>query len=269
MWFSWRPKKSIALVESTDGIHWSDPVIVLRAVEGSDWEPDINRPAVVKRADGYHMWYTGQVWDDVTTGRAWVGYAKSPDGVHWKRVSERPVLTGDQPWEDNAIICPHVIWDESTKTFRMWYSAGGSYEAVAIGYATSPDGIHWTKAAANPIFTANSHNYWEKERVEGCQVFFDDGWYYMFYLGFPNIDHAQIGLARSRDGITNWQRLPENPIIRTGAGPKAVDRNACYKPFAVWDGEKWLLWYNGRNIRFEQICLVFHEGKDFGFPQGN
>jgi len=27
MWFSWRPKKSLALVESTDGIHWGDPQI--------------------------------------------------------------------------------------------------------------------------------------------------------------------------------------------------------------------------------------------------
>src|ERR1700683_2907662 len=29
MWFSWRPKRSIALVESKDGIQWSKPVIVL------------------------------------------------------------------------------------------------------------------------------------------------------------------------------------------------------------------------------------------------
>src|ERR1700690_1892664 len=28
MWFSWRPKKSIALVESMDGIQWSKPEIV-------------------------------------------------------------------------------------------------------------------------------------------------------------------------------------------------------------------------------------------------
>ena len=25
MWLSWRPKKSVALVESQDGIHWSEP----------------------------------------------------------------------------------------------------------------------------------------------------------------------------------------------------------------------------------------------------
>src|SRR5579875_1521565 len=29
MWLSWRPKKSVALSESTDGIHWSPPEIAL------------------------------------------------------------------------------------------------------------------------------------------------------------------------------------------------------------------------------------------------
>src|SRR3974390_1954485 len=60
MWFSWRPKQSVALVESTDGIHWSQPEIILGPNHSTDWEADINRPVVVHRQDGYHMWYTGQ-----------------------------------------------------------------------------------------------------------------------------------------------------------------------------------------------------------------
>ena len=60
MWFSWRPKKSVALVESTDGVHWNQPEIVLQPNDGTDWENDINRPVVVHRQDGYHLWYTGQ-----------------------------------------------------------------------------------------------------------------------------------------------------------------------------------------------------------------
>ncbi len=60
MWLSWRPKQSVALVESKDGIHWSGPPeIVLAAEKQTGWEDDINRPVVVKRDDGYHMWYTG------------------------------------------------------------------------------------------------------------------------------------------------------------------------------------------------------------------
>ena len=67
----------------------------------------------------------------------------------------------------------------------------------------------------------------------------------MFYIGFRDEAHAQIGLARSRDGITDWQRHPANPIIRPGEGQ--WDHDACYKPYAIFDGQKWLLWYNGRH----------------------
>src|SRR6478672_3764544 len=44
MWFSWRPKKSIALVESQDGIQWSKPEIVIGPNDRTDWENDLNRP---------------------------------------------------------------------------------------------------------------------------------------------------------------------------------------------------------------------------------
>jgi hypothetical protein len=76
MWLSWRPKQSIALVESPDGIHWSEPpLIVLAPKKETGWEGDINRPVVIKKPDGYHMWYTGQA-----TNHSWIGYATSPDG---------------------------------------------------------------------------------------------------------------------------------------------------------------------------------------------
>ena len=60
MWFSWRPKKSIALVESKDGVQWSKPLIVLGPNDKTEWEKDLNRPVVIKNGDRYQMWYTGQ-----------------------------------------------------------------------------------------------------------------------------------------------------------------------------------------------------------------
>ncbi len=260
MWFSWRPKKSIALVESSDGIHWTEPVIVLGPNLASGWEDDINRPVVVKRSDGYHLWYTGQ-----KPAHSWIGYAASADGKTWKRMSTKPVLSPDAPWEKVAVMCPHVLWDAKARLYRMWYSGGEDYEPNAIGYATSPDGLKWTKIASNPIFVPDPHSPWEQQRVTACQVILDGGWYYMFYIGFSNIDHAQIGIARSRDGITHWQRLPDNPIIRTAEKPAAWDAEACYKPFAIFDGQRWLLWYNGRKGNAEQIGLATHAGHDLGF----
>ena len=260
MWLSWRPKAAVALVESKDGIHWSDPPqIVLGPRKESGWEDDINRPCVLKRDGAYHMWYTGQA-----SGHSWIGYATSPDGVTWKRMSDKPVLSFDQPWEKNtAVMCPSVIWDESTRLFSMWYSGGEQNEPDAIGHAVSSDGLNWKKNGGNPVFLPDPANAWEKHKVTGCQVQKRGDWHVMFYIGFEDEPTARICLARSRDGITDWQRHPANPIIFPGRDK--WDHDACYKPYAIFDGTKWLLWYNGRHGGLEQIGVVFHEGEDLGF----
>jgi hypothetical protein len=90
----------------------------------------------------------------------------------------------------------------------------------------------------------------------------------MFYIGFRDEAHAQIGLARSRDGLTGWQRHPANPIVRAGLahdGKDDWDFDACYKPCAIFDGTKWFLWYNGRQGGLEQIGVATHDGEDLGF----
>ena len=160
-------------------------------------------------------------------------------------------------------MCPHVLWDDQSRRFRMWYSGGEQYEPDAIGYATSPDGLAWTRHAGNPVFRPDPAIPWEKHKVTACQVVRQGEWYLMFYIGFRDRDHAQIGVARSRDGVTGWQRHPANPIIRPGENQ--WDADACYKPFAILDGGRWLLCYNGRRERVEQIGLAIHEGEDLGF----
>jgi predicted GH43/DUF377 family glycosyl hydrolase len=261
MWFSWRSRKSIALVESADGVTWSDPVIALGPAQ-TGWEDDVNRPAVLRRAAGdYHMWYTGQA-----KGHSSIGHATSADGKTWTRAADnKPVLAPEQPWEKIAVMCPDVMWDDAAKQYRMWYSGGEQYEPDAIGYATSPDGQIWTRAKTNPIFSADPQREWERHKVTACQVVRRGDWYFMFYIGFRDVDHAQIGLARSRDGVTGWERHPANPIIRPTLG--GWDQDAVYKPSAVFDGERWLLWYNGRRGGTEQIGLAVHAGEDLGFSK--
>ena len=259
MWVSWRPQKSIALVESTNGVHWSGPPqVVLGPRPQSGWEDEVNRPIVLKREATYHMWYTGQARD-----HSYIGYATSADGKTWNRASDRPVLSPEEPWEKVATMCPHVMWDPQENIYRMWYSAGDQYEPDAIGYATSNDGLTWKKLSANPVFRPDPALPWEQHKVTAVQVQKLGDWYVMFYIGFRDVDHAQIGLARSRDGITGWQRHPANPIV--SPTPAGWDADACYKPFALYDGTKWLLWYNGRHGSLEQIGVVFHQGEDLGF----
>jgi predicted GH43/DUF377 family glycosyl hydrolase len=86
----------------------------------------------------------------------------------------------------------------------------------------------------------------------------------MFYIGFQTEDLAQIGIAKSPDGIKNWIRYENNPII--SPTPNGWDADACYKPFVIQEKNKWLLWYNGRKKdKGERIGLAIFNDKDLGF----
>jgi predicted GH43/DUF377 family glycosyl hydrolase len=85
----------------------------------------------------------------------------------------------------------------------------------------------------------------------------------MFYIGFRDEDYAQIGIAKSPDGIGNWTRYESNPVIFPT--PDKWDASSCYKPFVIREKDRWLLWYNGRNGSLEQIGLAVFDSKDLGF----
>jgi hypothetical protein len=160
-------------------------------------------------------------------------------------------------------MSPHVNWDDDDRIYKMWYSAGGQYEPKVIAYATSSNGIDWNRYDANPVFRPDPNSHWERARVAGAQVVKTNSAYYAFYIGFRDIHHAAIGIARSPDGVTGWRRHPANPIIRPGF--TGWDRSSCYKPYALRERDRWLLWYNGRNGSLEQIGLCTHAGVDLGF----
>jgi len=258
MWFSWRPRKSIALTRSLDGIHWSEPEIALGPDLDTGWESEVNRPVVGLHHGVYHMWYTGQ-----TPASSAIGYAHSTDGVNWQRAQRNPVLSPGSDWEGVAVMAPHVMWEPDQNLFRMWYSGGEQYEPNAVGYATSTDGLNWNRRADNPVLRPDSGLVWEGARVTAAQVLKHGPYYYAFYIGFSDVSHAAIGLARSDDGITNWERHPDNPIISPGFS--GWDSSACYKPFALFSRGRWMLWYNGRNDKVEQIGLATRDIEDLGF----
>ena len=90
-----------------------------------------------------------------------------------------------------------------------------------------PTALRWTKHAANPVF-APIRRFLGKHKVTGCQVEKRGDWYLMFYIGFRDVDHAQIGIARSQDGITNGNAI--RPTPSSAPGENRWDHDACYKP---------------------------------------
>lgn len=249
--FSWRHKKALAVTFSDDGINWEEPQITLEHNPESGWEDDINRNCVLKIGDKYKMWYTGQA-----RGFSYIGYAESDDGIHFYRTLNEPILISERAWEGFSVMNPCVLYEDGI--YKMWYAAGETYEPNVLAYAESKDGINWTKSKINPIFVADKNNKYEQDRVGGCQVMkTEDMGYLMFYIGYENIDKAQICIARSDNGITGWEKYEGNPIVAPDEG--MWDADACYKPSFLWNEEKqqWMLWYNGRNKIDEYIGVVF------------
>lgn len=210
------------------------------------------------------MWYTGHKW----CGRhstSVIGYATSEDGIHWHKYG-KPVMVCTQPWEREMIWCPHVIWEEEENKYKMWYSGGATpkAEADAIGYAESEDGINWNKHPNNPVFKPDPNIHWEMYKVSACYVWKQDDWYYMTYLGSDSDMRAANGMARSRDGITGWQRHPDNPVFGECEGE--WDCAGVCKVSVLKQEDGYLGWYNGFNHTLEEMGFLVHKGFDFDFP---
>lgn len=256
MYFSWRDKSSIGLCSSSDGLQFTNPRIVLPPQkEGLR----VNRPVIVKRDSCYMMWFTCQSPDS-----SYISYAFSIDGYEWTS-DYKPILKSYYEWENSSLMCPHVIFDNKEGIYKMWYSGGGQSEPDAIGYAISRDGKKWTKYNHNPIYIPDKSSNWDNIKVSGCQVIKRDNDYLMFYIGFCDNHTAAIGIAKSRDGITNWARYEGNPIIEPSFF--SWDKDAVYKPWALYDNQnnRWLVYYNGRSGVMEQIGIAYCLSTDIGY----
>lgn len=260
MYFSWRPRRSLATATSRDGIRWSEPEIILGPRPESGWEDDINRGYVVRQGEIRHLWYAGQA-----RGYSRIGYAVSRAGGPFERVGELPVMIPELPWEKESVYNPCVLFDPARKLFRMWYAGGETYEPNSLGYAESANGVTWHKSPLNPIFVHGDQPY-DRNRVGACDIIpTDDYGYLMFYIGYQDIDTARICMAKSPDGLTRWQRAATNPIL--SPDPDRWDGSACYKPAVLWNPEleQWMLWYNGRHGLDEYIGLAIHSGRRLEF----
>ena len=278
--FSWRPHRCIAQTESTDGIHWGPFEVLLEPRLESGWEDNLNRSCMIRHNGEYWLWYSG-----ISRGYGRIGLAKSQDGHHFERVSLDPVMIPELPWENCTVYNPFVLFDEKRSLFRMWYAGGETYEPNALGYAESPDGMHWKKFPANQIFV-KGNALCDQARIGACEIVPNEKYgFLMFYIGYRDINTASICMAHSPDGITRWTRFPGNPIIQPAAfsmpeedslrlAPHANgslpstewDAAACYKPSVVCDekNQRFLLWYNGRNRNAEYIGMAVHDGLDIG-----
>ena len=188
---------------STNSISWSksssNPIITPSGSHEDRW---IRSPYVIKMGSTYKMWYAGNYW--------YVRYATSTDGINWSEQGD--VLKGSddpQAWDSGAIYSTAVVYDAAANNYKMLYSGGDYYTAIwRTGFATSPDGITWTKYPGNPIIGPSTSGGWESgDSTDWADILLRNGQIMLYYSGdkghteYPANNHGfilesySIGLA--------------------------------------------------------------------------
>jgi predicted GH43/DUF377 family glycosyl hydrolase len=140
---------------------WAQGEHVLRAGERGEWDAGFVVPSsVIATEDGYVMYYSGgpeQVFD--ASYPLWMcGMATSPDGINWTKYDDPdtteapysksdPVMKPSDSGFDSAGVHCSVLKTDSG--WEMLYE--GWSGPSKIGYATSSDGINWSKYQDKPI----------------------------------------------------------------------------------------------------------------------
>jgi len=217
MWYEGEDADGISragYATSPDGSVWTEfpdnPVMDGGPPESWDTR-GVSPRTVIVDSNGYRMWYTAYGEAPVAGTRVFV--AESADGITWIKRGP-PVLDHfDAGWDSAWVANPTVIFDGST--YHMWYAgrdvAAADFEdGAAIGYASSSDGLVWTRYDDNPVVEAST-GY-----TSTASVVFDGSIYRMWYSYWDGELVDWVGLATS-DGDMNHKRFIPAAAVASGA----------------------------------------------------
>lgn len=83
------------------------------------WEGQcVEGASIIQRGDGLYMFYAGAY----NNAPQQVGVAKSADGIHWERLSNKPFLPNGDPGEWNSCESghPHIFEDDDGRTYLFF-----------------------------------------------------------------------------------------------------------------------------------------------------
>ena len=224
---------------SRDGANWSvnQTPVLTSAPNGSVWGP-----SVLYNGTGYMMYYTEN--NGTTVQSRSIGAAFSSDGIHWTRYSDNPVLvSGPGVYDSNYIKNPSVVYKDGA--YEMWYAgsswpnatSGGLVLSTAIDYATSGDGLHWSKYPGNPVFVGAPDQIIDNATFVGHPNVLDVNGTLLMLYG----DGYSIRYAISQNGI-NWTPMSGNLV---SSNHSFWESDYVSEPAALLNGSELNLWYYG------------------------
>jgi hypothetical protein len=236
----------------------------------------------------YKMWYTGaNNASALKHGRWRTGYAFSPDGVIWSKFKGNKCASNSNAgscvfdtgasgsWDEIVAAAPSVIIDADalpSERYKMWYEGCIYSDKVPehicrIGYATSPDGINWTRYKENRcpdfskgkgcIFDTGKAGSWDDVRLVHPVVIKTEHKYEMWYAGQSSRDNKfRIGYALSSDGI-RWERYEDNSCHTSQSGNGCVfdidvsgSKNGISDPAVIQINGIIMIWYRTTGTKF-------------------
>ena len=141
-------------------------------------------------------------------------------------------------WEDN--INRASVWFKDG-VYHMWYT-GQARGYSKIGYATSRDGVRFTRVSRMPVMISERPH--EGFSVMNPHVRWDDarGVWRMWYASGETYEPNVLCYAESKDGLV-WEKSPLNPIFVKGSGWEK-DRVGGCEVHPLPDG-RWAMFYIG------------------------
>lgn len=208
-------------------------------------EAGVFNPAVTRLGSEVVMLYRAQ--DE--KGKSTIGYASSPDGIHFHR-AEHPVLQPEAPYEkDGGVEDPRVVQIEG----KYWLTyTGYNTKDAQLCIASSDDLVHWERhGVILPAYRGRWNRGWTKSGAILDRKL--NGKFWMYFMADAKDHPGQMGVAWSTD-LTHWTEALDHPVLETRTGLFDA-RVAEPGPPPVLTRDGIFLFYNGADAN-----LVYRTG---------